>query len=323
MVKWRKCPQNSLIRQSIPASCHHSSLSINGHRSTPGWEGLISSQAGRLCLQWPRQNSIDMPIGWWWYLQMTVEIFARKGENKGGAASSVCVGKKEWRVGRQGTLNFKQAPPLTTFRDLNQSFSPTESVSTCVKWEYWYLFCLSYRFIRRIQWIIHLWLLLWKHYENHKDSYLEIWVLIIIFVCFLPISTVISNAGDSDWKESACNAGEVGSIPESGRSPGEGNGYPLQYSYLENSMDWGAYWDTAHGVTKSQTWLNHNTFTSDRQGSKSHRRNFVHQTLNFRTTEWVVTDRPLKLVWEGILFPYIKYQARILELQIAISSDHT
>ena len=141
-----------------------------------------------------------MPIGWWWYVQMTVEIFARKGENKGGTANSVCVGKKEWRVGRQGALNFKQAPPLTTFRDLNQWLSPAESVSTCVKWKYWYLSCLSYRSIRRIQWIIHLWLLLWKHYEKHKDSYLEIWVLIIIFVCFSPISTVISNAGNSDGK---------------------------------------------------------------------------------------------------------------------------
>ena len=46
----------------------------------------------------------------------------------------------------------------------------------------------------------------------------------------------------SDGKESACNAGDPGSIPGSGRSPGEGNGYPLQYSCLENSMDRGAWW---------------------------------------------------------------------------------
>ena len=44
----------------------------------------------------------------------------------------------------------------------------------------------------------------------------------------------------SDGKESACNTGDLGSIPVSGRSPGEGNGYPLQYSYLENSTDRGA-----------------------------------------------------------------------------------
>ena len=47
--------------------------------------------------------------------------------------------------------------------------------------------------------------------------------------------------GVSDSEESVCNAGDLGSIPESGRSPGEGNGYPLQYSCLENSMDRGAW----------------------------------------------------------------------------------
>ena len=61
--------------------------------------------------------------------------------------------------------------------------------------------------------------------------------------------------GDSDSKESACNAGDLSSIPGSGRSPGEGNGYPLQYSCLENSMDGGAWQDTVHGVTKSRTRL--------------------------------------------------------------------
>ena len=47
--------------------------------------------------------------------------------------------------------------------------------------------------------------------------------------------------GGSDGKESACNAGDPGSIPGSGRSPGEENGYPLQYSCLENAMDRGAW----------------------------------------------------------------------------------
>jgi len=56
-------------------------------------------------------------------------------------------------------------------------------------------------------------------------------------------------------KASTCNAGNLGSIPESGRSPGEGNGNPLQYSCLENSMDRGAWWATAHGVTKNWTLL--------------------------------------------------------------------
>ena len=52
---------------------------------------------------------------------------------------------------------------------------------------------------------------------------------------------------------SACDAGDLGSIPESGRSPGEGNGNPLQYSCLENSMDRGAWQATVHGVAQSQT----------------------------------------------------------------------
>ena len=56
-----------------------------------------------------------------------------------------------------------------------------------------------------------------------------------------------------DGKESSCNAGDPGSIPGSGRSPGEGNGSPLQYSCLENPMDGGAWRAAAHGVTSSQT----------------------------------------------------------------------
>ena len=54
-------------------------------------------------------------------------------------------------------------------------------------------------------------------------------------------------------KESACNAGDLGSIPGLGRSSGEGNGNPLQYSCLENTMDRGAWKVTVQGVTKSQT----------------------------------------------------------------------
>ena len=59
--------------------------------------------------------------------------------------------------------------------------------------------------------------------------------------------------GSSDGKASAYNAGDLGSIPGSGRSPGEGKGNPLQYSCLENPMDQRAWWATVHGVTKSPT----------------------------------------------------------------------
>ena len=61
----------------------------------------------------------------------------------------------------------------------------------------------------------------------------------------------------SAGKESACNTGDLGLIPGLGRSPGEGNGYPLQYSGLENSMNY-----TVCGVTKSQTRLSNFHFTS-------------------------------------------------------------
>ena len=59
----------------------------------------------------------------------------------------------------------------------------------------------------------------------------------------------------SDCQESACSAGDPGLIPGSGRSPGEGYSYPLQYSCLENSMDREALRAIVHGVTKSQTRL--------------------------------------------------------------------
>jgi len=57
--------------------------------------------------------------------------------------------------------------------------------------------------------------------------------------------------GGSDGKESACNAGDPGSIPRLGRSSGEGNGNPLQYSCLENPMDGGAWQATVPGVAES------------------------------------------------------------------------
>ena len=68
-------------------------------------------------------------------------------------------------------------------------------------------------------------------------------------------SSILGLPGGSDGKESACIAGDLGSIPGLGRSPGEGNGKPLQYSCLENPMDGGAWWATVHGVAKIRTRL--------------------------------------------------------------------
>ena len=66
--------------------------------------------------------------------------------------------------------------------------------------------------------------------------------------------------GGSHGKVSACNVGDLGSIPGSGRSPREGNGNPLQYFCLENSMDGRDWYAIVHGVAKSQTRLSN--FTS-------------------------------------------------------------
>ena len=68
--------------------------------------------------------------------------------------------------------------------------------------------------------------------------------------------------GGSDSKESACMVRHLGSIPGSGKSRGEGNGYPLQYSFLENFMDRGAWRAIVHGVSKSQTRLSDFHFSS-------------------------------------------------------------
>ena len=61
--------------------------------------------------------------------------------------------------------------------------------------------------------------------------------------------------GGSDSEEPPCSAGDLGSVPGLGRSPRGEHGNPLQYSYLENPMDRGAWWATVYGVTKSRTRL--------------------------------------------------------------------
>ena len=77
--------------------------------------------------------------------------------------------------------------------------------------------------------------------------------MIYHFICYNYVC--IGFPGGSEVKASACNAGDLGSIPGLGRSPGEGNGNPLQYSCLKNPMDGGAWWGTVHRVAKSWTRL--------------------------------------------------------------------
>ena len=74
-------------------------------------------------------------------------------------------------------------------------------------------------------------------------------------LAYIPFVRCEGFLGGSVVKNLPANAGDVGSIPGLGRSPGVGNGNPLQYSCLENSMDRGVWWATVHGVVQSQTRL--------------------------------------------------------------------
>ena len=69
-------------------------------------------------------------------------------------------------------------------------------------------------------------------------------------LCYPPSGSYLAG---SVSKDSTCNAGDPGSIPGEGISPGEGNGYPLQYSCLGNPMDRGAWWGILHGAAESDT----------------------------------------------------------------------
>ena len=89
----------------------------------------------------------------------------------------------------------------------------------------------------------------WGLLPSPPGSTIMVWVFITSF------SSVAVSPGGSDGKESACNVGDLGLIPGLGRSCGEGNSYPLQYSVLQDSMDRKAWQATVYGVSKSQTWL--------------------------------------------------------------------
>ena len=83
----------------------------------------------------------------------------------------------------------------------------------------------------------------------------------LFILYFLKPCTYLGFPGGSNDKESACSAGDLGSIPGSARFPGEGNGNPLQYSRLENPMDREAWWASVPGAAKSRTRLKRLTRT--------------------------------------------------------------
>ena len=96
------------------------------------------------------------------------------------------------------------------------------------------------------------------------------------------------------------NAGDSGSIPGSGRSPGEGNGNPFQYSCLENSMDRGAWWATVHGVTKSWTRL-----SNFKLGRK-----FMTNLDSILKSRDITLSTKVPLV-KAVVFPVVMYGCRV------------
>ena len=100
-----------------------------------------------------------------------------------------------------------------------------------------------------------------------------------------PLKSQKGFPGGSEVKASACNAEDLGLIPESERSPGEGNGNPLQYSCLENPMDGGAWWATVHWVVKSQILLSNLTNLTVKKDHESTHKNdlFFSFIMNYLT----------------------------------------
>ena len=116
-------------------------------------------------------------------------------------------------------------------------------------------------------------------YSKLKWSYLS---QEIVWLCF---TSLVSQT----VKASAYHAGDLGLIPGSGRSSGEGNGNPLKYSCLENSMDVEAWWATVHGIAKSRTWFCNFTFT------------FISQSESSKLCLAYLTWFPLLIVvWPGL-----------------------
>ena len=92
-------------------------------------------------------------------------------------------------------------------------------------------------------------------FSRYRSSYLFIYTAKMLGISLLLLKAHKGFPGGSSGKESACNVGDSGLNPGLGRSPGGGNGNPLQYSCLENSTDRGAWGAMVHGVAQSQTRL--------------------------------------------------------------------
>ena len=125
--------------------------------------------------------------------------------------------------------------------------------------------------------------------------------------------------GGSKGKESACDAKDQGWIPGWGRSPGEGNGNPLQNSYLENSMDRGAWCATIHGITKSRAQLcNWTTAVSQNNTLEEESISGIPKLVNLL----VALDMTItKFYWEKFTRKYVWYGVTQIESQVVIKLD--
>ena len=144
-----------------------------------------------------------------------------------------------------------------------------------------------------------------RWWEDLRDSkwhrhLLDIWLILMPRLGF---------PGGSDGEEFTCNAGHLGSIHRLGRSPGEGNSYPLQYSGLENSMDRGAWQATIHGVAKSRTCVSDFHF------------HFQHQSLSSCDREEMNTRFHLFPKWFRHAFSFLLSIYLSIYLSISTYAD--
>ena len=115
------------------------------------------------------------------------------------------------------------------------------------------------------------------------------------------LSIYIDTYCGSVSKESACNEGDSGLIPASGRSPGEGNGNPLQHSCLENPMDRGAWWATVHGSEKVRhDWVTNRTHVRAHTHTHTHTPQFLSQ---IKRITFLIRDSAVYIYYRSYLLP--------------------
>ena len=124
--------------------------------------------------------------------------------------------------------------------------------------KYWFDIDSQYPLIN-YSWLHSIYICILYIYSHYIYIYSHIYTYILLYI-YIHTHThthiyIYEIPCGSDSKESACNVRDPGSVLGLGRSPGEGNGNPLQYSYLENPMDRGAWWAVIHGVSKSRTQM--------------------------------------------------------------------